>query len=225
MRKPLVSVIVATRNGEKFLRPALESLFAQDYSPIDAILVDDGSDDGTPEIASSFQSLRYIRQENRGLAEAHNAGIAAARGDFIAFLDDDDVLPPNKVSVQVNHLVEHPNLGCVMGRQEWINPPPWLTRDAVYGDLDGIPPGSAMIRREVLRQLGGFDSSYRCGDDMDLLVRMRERGVKMEVLPQVVLYRRYTGENMTAPSNRPVKNPLLRSLKGKLDRDRTESST
>ena len=56
MRKPLVSVIVATRNGEKFLRPALESLFAQDYSPIEAILVDDGSDDGTPEIASSFQS-------------------------------------------------------------------------------------------------------------------------------------------------------------------------
>jgi len=223
MMKPLVSVIVATWNGEEFLRHALESLFAQDYEPIEAILVDDGSEDGTPGIAESFPDLRYIRQENRGLAAAHNTGINAAQGEFIAFLDDDDVLPPNKVRLQAEYLVSHPEVGCVMGRQEWINPPSWLTRDAVYGDLDGIPPGSAMIRREVLRELGGFDSSFRWGEDMDLLVRMRERGVAMYVLPEIVLHRRFTGSNMTAPENRPVKNPLLQSLKAKLDRDRTES--
>ena len=224
MTKPLVSVIVATWNGEEFLRPALESLFAQDYEPIEAILVDDGSEDATPRIARSFTSLRYIRQENRGLAAAHNTGINAARGEYIAFLDDDDVLPPNKVSLQAEYLLSHPEVGCVMGRQEWIDPPPWLTRDAVYGDLDGIPPGSAMIRRDVLQQLGGFDTSFRWGEDMDLLVRMREQGVVMFVLPEIVLSRRFTGSNMTAPENRPVKNPLLKSLKAKLERERTGSS-
>jgi glycosyltransferase involved in cell wall biosynthesis len=222
--KPLVSVIIATFNGEEFLRPALESLFAQDYEPIEAILIDDGSEDGTPEIAQSFPGLRYIRQENQGLAAAHNAGIRAARGEFIAFLDDDDVVPPSKISLQAEYLRAHPEVGCVMGRQEWINPPPWLTRDAVYGDLDGIPPGSAMIRRDVLDQLGGFDASFRWGEDMDLLVRMREHGVTMFVLPEIVLHRRFTGSNMTAPENRPVKNPLLMSLKAKLERERSEGS-
>jgi glycosyltransferase involved in cell wall biosynthesis len=224
MERPLVSVVMASCNGEPFLRPALESLFGQDYEPIEAILVDDGSQDSTPGIAQSFDGLRYIRQANVGLAAAHNTGIAAANGDFIAFLDDDDVLPPDKVRLQVDYLQANPNVGCVMGRQEWINPPPWLTRDAVYGDLDGIPPGSAMIRRSVLADLGGFDPSFRWGEDMDLLVRMRERDVEIAVLPEIVLYRRFTGSNMTAPPNRPAKNPLLRSLKAKLERERAGES-
>src|SRR5439155_18200427 len=217
---PLVSVVLASWNGETFLRTALESLFAQDYEPIEAILVDDGSEDGTPEIAKSFPGLRYIRQSNEGLAAAHNTGIGASTGSLIAFLDDDDVLPPTKVGVQARYLTEHPEVGCVLGRQEWINPPSWLTRDAVYGDLDGIAPGTAMIRRDVLEQLGGFDPSFRWGEDMDLLVRMREHDVELVVLPEVVLHRRFTGSNMTAPTNRPERNPLLKSLKAKLDRER-----
>ena len=101
----------------------------------------------------------------------------------------------------------------------------WLTRDAVYGDLDGIAPGTAMIRRDVLEQLGGFDPSFRWGEDMDLLVRMREHDVELVVLPEVVLHRRFTGSNMTAPTNRPERNPLLKSLKAKLDRERGGSVT
>jgi glycosyltransferase involved in cell wall biosynthesis len=220
MDNPLVSVVMASWNGEEFLRPALESLFAQDYEPIEAILVDDGSEDGTPEIARSFPNLRYIHQSNAGLAAAHNTGITASTGELIAFLDDDDVLPPTKVNVQARYLIEHPDVGCVLGRQEWINPPAWLTRDAVYGDLDGIAPGTAMIRRDVLERLGGFDPAFRWGEDMDLLVRMREQEVQLVVLPDVVLQRRFTGSNMTAPTNRPERNPLLKSLKAKLDRER-----
>lgn len=220
MERPLVSIVIASWNGEAFLRPALESLFAQDYEPIEAILVDDGSTDGTARIARSFERLRYIRQPNLGLAAAHNTGIGASNGEFIGFLDDDDLLPANKVSMQVAFLEANPGVGCVMGRQEWINPPPWLTRDAVYGDLDGIPPGSALIRRRVLAELGGFDPSFRWGEDMDLLVRMREQNVEIAVLPEIVLHRRFTGTNMTAPTNRPANNPLLRSLKAKLERER-----
>jgi glycosyltransferase involved in cell wall biosynthesis len=223
VQSPLVSIVVASHNGERYLRPALESLFAQDYRPLEAILVDDGSEDGTGSIARSFEELVFIRQPNQGLAAAHNAGIQAASGEFIGFLDDDDVLPPDKVRKQVDYLLANPSVGCVLGRQEWINPPAWLTPDAVYGDLDGIPPGSALIRRDVLEHLGGFDPTFVWGEDMDLLVRMREQGVEIAVLPEIVLHRRYTGTNMTAPPNRPESNPLLRSLREKLDRERTRA--
>ena len=79
--------------GERFLAETLESLFAQDFESFEAVFVDDGSEDRTGEIARSFP-LRYVRQENQGLPAARNAGLDVARGRLIAFLDDDDILPP-----------------------------------------------------------------------------------------------------------------------------------
>jgi glycosyltransferase involved in cell wall biosynthesis len=223
MSGPLVSVIVAVYNGARFLRPALESLLAQNYEPFETVFVDDGSEDETAEIAQSFPGIRYIRQTNQGLAAARNAGLELARGEFLAFLDADDLLPPNKLSVQVGYLCQHPEVGCVLGRQEIIleegvEPPSWLSRDLLYGDVGGIPLGSAMIRRSILENLGGFDPSYLYAEDRDLFVRMRERGVEVAVLPDRVLYRRLHGSNMNF--NRPSNHPLLRSLKAKLDRSR-----
>ena len=227
---PLVSVIVAVHNGERFLRPALESLFAQDHEPFEVVFVDDGSHDGSADIAREFPDLRYVYQENQGLAAARNAGLRLARGELVAYLDDDDLLPPHKLSRQVRYLVENPDVGCVLGRQEvmlepGVEPPEWLTRDAIYGDLDGIPLVSAMIRAEVLRSLGGFDESYRFAEDRDLFVRLRESGVRIEVIPEVLLYRRFHGENMNFRQRPTDHHPLLRSLKAKLDRQRAATAS
>ena len=202
MKGPLVSVLVAAYNAERYLGAALESLFAQDYEPLEAIVIDDGSEDGTEAVARSFPGVEYLRQENSGPAAARNNGLSRAQGEFVAILDSDDLLPPNKLSVQVGHLVEHPDVDCVLGRQEWIDPPPWLTRDVVYGELDGIPLPSAVFRKQSLDEIGGFDPTYRTGEDMDLLVRLREHG-----------------GNLTHVG-RPAKDPILRSLKAKLDRER-----
>lgn len=224
MTKPLVTVIVAAFNGETYLRETLDSLFAQDFGAYEVVFVDDGSEDGTAEIARSFP-LRYIRQPNQGLPAARNAGLAVAQGDFIAFLDDDDLLPPNKLRVQARHLLENPDTGCVLGRCEWLFEgiePPNLKRDPIYGELGGIQFVTAMIRRNVLEGLGGFDPTYRYAEDRDLFVRLREHGVKIEVLPHVVLHKRLHGSNMTL--NPPESHPLLRSLKGKLDRERSARS-
>lgn len=223
--RPLVSVITAVYNGERYLGEALESLFAQDYEPFESIVVDDGSEDRTPEIAKAFP-VEYHRQENQGAAAARNAGIALARGELIAYLDSDDLLPPSKLSVQSAYLAEHPNIGCVLGRQEimlqGVEPPEWLTRDAIYGDLDGIPLVSAMVRKRVLDDLGGFDPTFGFAEDRDLFIRMRERGVEISVLPEIMVYRRFHGEN-TNFTRRPAKHPILRSLKGKLDRERAKA--
>lgn len=220
--RPLVSVITAVYNGEQYLREALESLFAQDYTDFESIVVDDGSTDGSAEIAQSFPVV-YHRQHNQGAAAARNAGITLARGELVAYLDSDDLLPPNKLSVQVGYLTEHPEIGCVLGRQEimlqGVEAPDWLTRDAVYGDLDGIPLVSAMVRKSILDRVGGFDPSFGFAEDRDLFIRLREQGVAIEVLPEVLVHRRFHGEN-TNFTRRPEKHPILRSLKGKLDRER-----
>lgn len=222
MRGPLVSVIVAVYNAERFLGATLESIFAQDYTPIEVIVVDDGSEDRSADVARSFEQVRLLRQANAGPAAARNAGIDHAKGEFVAVVDADDLVSPDKLNVQISYLLDHPHLSCVLARQEWIDPPTWLRRDAVYGELGGIPLPTAVFRTATLRELGGYDPTFRTGEDMDLLIRMRERGLEIAVLPNVLLRRRFHGDNLSVRVG-PSEN-RLRSLKAKLDRTRASSS-
>jgi glycosyltransferase involved in cell wall biosynthesis len=219
--RPLVSAIMPVFNGEQFLDASLESVLAQDYEPLEIVVCDDGSTDRTAEILASFSSITVVRQARGGAAAARNTAVAASTGEFVAFFDADDLWPANRVSLQAQHLLDHPEIACVLGRQEWMNPPSWLTPDAVYGDLDGIPLLSAMIRRGVFDDLGGFDVSFRVAEDTDLLIRMRERGVELAILPEIVLYRRFHGANLTADHSSP--SSLVRSLRQKLERERRSS--
>lgn len=216
-QSPLVSIIVPAYNAAAHLREALESVFAQDWRPFEVILVDDGSTDETRAIAQSFPEVRYIWQENAGASAARNSALAASVGDFVANFDADDVLPANRLSLQATYLVQHSEIGCVLGRQEWINPPEWFTRDSVYGDVDGIPLSSAMFRRDVLISLGGYDTAFSVGEDTDVLIRMRERGIDYAIVPDIVLFRRYHDGSAAA------RNPhaqLIQSLRAKLDRQK-----
>jgi GT2 family glycosyltransferase len=111
----------------------------------------------------------------------------------------------------------------VLGRQEWIEPPPWDTRDPVYGDLDGIPFNSLMLRRSAFEEVGGFDESFIHGEDRDLLFRLRERGIGIEVIPEVVVFRRFHGDNLTLSA--PSTSPMLRSLRQKLERERAREGS
>jgi glycosyltransferase involved in cell wall biosynthesis len=219
----MVSVVITSYNGERFLRETLESVFTQDYEPFEVVFVDDGSSDGTAEIAQSFP-LRYHYQANAGLPAARNAGVALATGDLIAFVDDDDLWPRTKLSVQANYLSNHPDVGCVLGRNEWIVEEgvdaPKLVRDPIFDELGGIQLVTMMIRRSAFERLGGFDPTYLYAEDRDLFVRMREHGIEYAVLPDLVLHKRLHGANMTM--NQPESHPLLRSLKEKLDRSRSE---
>jgi alpha-1,6-rhamnosyltransferase len=219
-KPPLVSVIMAAFNAEAYIREALESALAQDWTPFEVVVVDDGSQDSTGDIVRSFPNLRYVLQENAGPSAARNTAVAHARGDLIANFDSDDVLPPSRLRLQATYLTEHPEVGAVFGRQEWLNAPPWMARDSVYGDVDGIPLSSAMFRRGVLLELGGYDTSFTHGEDMDLLIRMRERGIGYHVLPEVVLYRRFHEASLTGGHS--PHTPLLRSLRAKLEREHAQ---
>jgi glycosyltransferase involved in cell wall biosynthesis len=205
-------------NAEEFLTEALESVFAQDYSPLEVLVVDDGSQDRSAEIARSYAGIRYFEQQNQGASAARNLALAHARGEYIAFVDADDVVPPTKLSLQVSYLVEHPEVACVMGRQHWMQEPPGAARDAVWGDLEGIPLLSMVIRKSVLDEVGEFKEAPH--EDMDLLVRLRAAGHKYFVLPEIVLHRRYHGKNLFAGQGL---GPILpSSLKAKLDQERAK---
>jgi glycosyltransferase involved in cell wall biosynthesis len=213
---PLVSVIMPAYNAAENIGEALGSVLAQDWQPLEVVVVDDGSTDETGEIVRSFSDVVYVRQENQGPSAARNAAAAASSGAFIANFDSDDLLPPTRIGAQVRHLIAHRELGAVFGRQEWLNAPSWMARDSVYGDVDGIPLSSVMFRRDVFFTLGGYDTSFVHGEDMDLLVRMREHGIEYEVIPEVVLFRRYDPGSLTG--GLASREPLLRSLRAKLER-------
>ena len=213
---PLVSVIMAAYNAADHISEALESALAQKWSPLEVVVVDDGSTDGTAEIVRSYPDVVYVHQENSGPSAARNAAVERSRGKFVANFDSDDLLPPTRVGDQVSFLLDHPEVGAVFGRQEWMNAPEWMARDSVYGDVDGIPLSSVMFRRAIFFEIGGYDTTFVHGEDMDLLVRMREHGIEYHVIPEVVLYRRYQPSSLTG--GRAPHEPLLRSLRAKLAR-------
>jgi glycosyltransferase involved in cell wall biosynthesis len=186
--KPLVSVIIPTHNRSARLKDALESAQAQvgvgQVFDVEIIVVDDASSDGTPELVQRYPAVRYLRHPtNRGGAAARNTGIEASRGSFVAFLDDDDVWLPQKLTVQVPVLQAHPEAGGVYShiRIEFddhacIWPEPSYTpggsvfRDLLLGNF--MNTLSVLIRREAFAKAGYFDEQLTSSQDYDMLLRL-----------------------------------------------------
>lgn len=184
MANNIVSVIIPCYNGTRFLPETIESVLAQTYQHFEIIVVNDGSIDTTEEIAIRYPGVRYIRQENQGVAIARNTGLSESQGAYLVFLDQDDRLLPNALEVGVNCLKTHPECAFVYGRSTKIKAdgsplpgqPQQKTQIANYhAQLSGsslVPPAAAIFRRTVLESIGGFDSSFVPADDYDLYLRI-----------------------------------------------------
>jgi glycosyltransferase involved in cell wall biosynthesis len=201
MTGPLVSVVVPVYNGERYLGEALDSILAQDYDPFEVIVVDDGSDDGGAELARA-RDVRVLVQANGGPAAARNAGIAASRGSFVAFLDQDDLWVPGKLAKQIEMLVRRPDLGFVFAHMEiFLEPgaawPAWAATTRPNASTPGYTPGTMMTRRELYTTLGGFDTRYRSISDAEWLLRARRAGIEDEVMPDVLLRYRIHHSNQS----------------------------
>jgi glycosyltransferase involved in cell wall biosynthesis len=226
MDKPLASIIVPVYNGERYLADALDSIFAQDYRPFEVIVIDDGSDDSTADIARSYKEVRYIYQTNQGHAMAKNVGISAAHGEFIAFLDADDLWAPNKLSVQVAYLLNHPLVGYTIAKQQiFLEPgaslPPWLQKDFSLQAHTAYIPGTLVARRNVLDQVGNFDCDYRHSNDSDWFFRAKDAGVLMGVVSETLLFRRFHGSNLSYET-KAMQSERLKVLKSSIDRQRDQ---
>jgi glycosyltransferase involved in cell wall biosynthesis len=198
---PLISVMIGVYNAEPYLAEAIESVLAQDYVPLELIVVDDGSNDGSAEVAKSFPQVNYLFQENAGNGAARNRAVGAATGDLFAFVDADDRFTPGKLTLQKAALDSDPALDMVFGHvREFLSPElDEETRNALRPPAPEPMPWTApnlmLIRRESFLRVGPFSTTFRVGVTVDWFARASEAGLRYVVLPEVVLERRLHTQN------------------------------
>jgi glycosyltransferase involved in cell wall biosynthesis len=227
MQPALVSCVVPVYNGELYLGEALESVLAQTYRPIEVIVVDDGSTDDTADVIASYGDRVWsARLPNSGTPAARNLGLSLARGEFVAFLDADDLWHPEKLARQMARFQARPELDmCVTHAQNfWI---PELSEEAARYQgrrftqpLPGYVLQTLLVRRRFFDVVGPLDISLRLGDDNDWFLRAYDQGATVELLPEVLLYRRLHHANLTRRTIDQAPEALLRVVKKTLDRRR-----
>jgi glycosyltransferase involved in cell wall biosynthesis len=218
MSGPLVSVIVAVKDGERFLAAAIRSILEQSYRSFEIIVVDGHSVDRTAAIAQSFSAVRYLRQVNRGVADGYNTGLAAARGELIAFLSHDDLWAPDKLQMQVEHLLLDPTLQYVVARVKFLLEPgfpvpPRFRRELLEGDHVGYIMETLLARRSLFDTIGKFDPELTSADDVDWFARAKDRNIPGAVIPKVLVYKRVHNANTSLQfSNHNLLATLRRSI-------------
>lgn len=207
-QQPLVSVVIATYNMGQYLPQAIDSILAQQWENLEVVVVDDGSEDDTPQVMERYQNngrINYIRNENQGQPKAKNCGVNAAKGEFIAFCDADDLWEPNKLTVQMP-LFSNPNVGVVYSEvsnidennQRYQQPPAYtryrgiVTEQLLYKNF--VPFGTAIIRRACVEQCGAFDEQFRMGIDWDLWLRYSLHWQFDYTPERTYVYREWSGQ-------------------------------
>lgn len=225
MTGPLVSVIIPVSNGERYLAEAIDSVLAQTWRPIELIVLDDGSTDGSAAIARRYASpVRYCYQPNAGLASARNEGVLLAHGDFIAYLDSDDIWVPDKLTRQMAVFSENRTLDIVFGHIQQFRSPklPLVTASGIHVNgtpMPGYSAGAMLIKRGSFFHVGLFDKVWRIGEFVDWYLRAMEKGMRSFLLPDVVMWRRIHSDNMGIRDRRHRKD-YLHILKSALERRR-----
>jgi glycosyltransferase involved in cell wall biosynthesis len=227
--RPLVSVIIPVYNGEAFLAEAVESIQRQDYHPLEIIIVDDGSTDGTATVASRFKEhVRYIYQSNSWPAAARNRGLRMANGEVIGFLDADDLWTEKKLELQLGRMAKDQSVDIIIGLQLFVKVDGVVdgkhTFEKLLDPLVNLNLGSALFRRAVFDRVGFFDETLYYCDDWDWFMRARELGVPMVIHQDVTLVQRRHESNMT--NNTVLGNRyMMQMLKKSLDRRRRKDDS
>lgn len=179
--EPLVSAIITTFNRRAFLREALASVLSQDYRNIEIIIIDDGSNDRSFQEAKGLP-VRYAWKENGGISSARNLGIALAQGNYIAFLDCDDLWKKNKLSIQIRALANS-DVPLVYTNETWIRNGKHLNQKKRHTKYSGsiypyclplciISPSSALIEKRLFDEVGQFDEAMPVCEDYDMWLRI-----------------------------------------------------
>ena len=227
MNRPLVSIVMPVFNGARYIGDALQSAFAQKYRPIEVIVVDDGSTDITAEVVRSFTEVIYMYQSNQGVAAARNKGISVARGEFIAFLDADDLWTPNKLTLQIDWLLEHTHVGYVAAKfrnflEKGVERPRWIKEEQLSEEqVGGVP--NLVVRRSVFEKIGSFDAVCRSGSDLDWVLRAKDAGIRGAALPHILLYRRIHDSNVSHQWQ-GSRTLLMKSLRASVNRQRIQNN-
>jgi glycosyltransferase involved in cell wall biosynthesis len=227
---PLVSVMLPAYNAGNYLAEAIDSVLAQTHRPLELIVVDDGSEDDTADIARGYgDRITFLQQQRQGNGGARNTAVAHAQGEYLAFLDADDRFPPERLERELRALQAEPELEAVFGHvREFVTPnldpevralmrPP--REDAAW-----ISPTLMLIRREALFRVGMFDIALNVGATVDWCVRALDAGLRYRMLPEIVLERRLHGAN-NGIREAHTRSDYAHVLKASLDRRRRGAQT
>jgi len=187
---PKISVIIPTYNRDRFIKEAIDSVLIQDFQDYEIIVIDDGSTDNTKEIVKSLKNkkIRYFFQKNQGRSKARNRAIKLARGQYLAFLDSDDVFLPGKLTKQVKCLDEHPKIGMVYASALTMDENGRKLRKKyratssglIYKEVAFTIPlliilPTVMVRKGIIDRMGGFDERMHSFEDVDLWRRLSKK--------------------------------------------------
>ena len=182
-----ISVIIPTYNRKHTLRRAIQSVEQQSLPPLEIIVVDDGSSDGTKEwIKKKYPHIKYIYQKNSGVSSARNKGIKISNGNWIALLDSDDEWLPNKIYKQTSEILSNSNVKVLHSNEIWIRNGVrvnQMKKHKKYGgyifekclDMCRISPSSVIIKKDVFNDIGTFNESLRVCEDYDLWLRITSK--------------------------------------------------
>lgn len=203
-----VSVIIPAYNAEKFVSAAIDSVLAQTCPAVECIVIDDGSTDRTAEIVKAYgERVRYVHQPNSGRSAARNRGISLASSEYLAFLDADDFLSPEKLQQQMVFLQTHPECDAVYSRIAYFEqgrenslysvrratPTGDILQELLFGNF--ITVHAPLFRKNVVEQIGGYDPSLSRYEDWDFFLRLAISGVRFGFLDQCLAFVRVHGEN------------------------------
>ena len=233
MDHPLISVIIPVYNGEPYLAAAIESALAQTWNPIEIIVIDDGSTDGSAGVAKGFvPSVKYELQRHAGPGAARNRGVALAQGDYFAFLDADDLWPREKLEFQMAAFNASAPPEAVFGYVEQFVSPDLSPDDAAKMDCPpgATParlPGTMLIKRQTFKEAGWFSNKLRVGEFVEWYARATEIPINDIMIPKVVLRRRIHATN-SGILHRDARSDYVRVVKAAIDRrrrSRTENAS
>lgn len=227
MSTPAISVVIPVYNGADYLRATIASVCAQTLTPREIILVDDGSTDSTEQIGRTQPGVRYIRQARAGAGAARNHGVAIATGEFIAFIDADDLWQPQKLFLQARALQTQPAPDFIFS---WIEE--FITPDLAPAEAEKLQPRlepltgpsciTLLIKKHLFIQTGGFPRDLQLGEFIAWYGLCLDQGLKPLVLPQVLARRRLHANNQ-GRSNHHHRSQFAWIAKQALERKRHSS--
>jgi glycosyltransferase involved in cell wall biosynthesis len=184
---PLVSVIIPTHNRAALVAEALASVKAQTYRDFEIVVVDDGGTDGTAAALAEWREVKVLRHPHRrGVSAARNSGIAAARGQWLAFLDSDDFWLPDKLARQMDYLTTRPQVRLCQTDETWVRRGVRVNKPLSHRKVAGriflsslercmISPSAAVVHRRLFQDHGAFDETLPAAEDYDLWLRLTWR--------------------------------------------------
>lgn len=221
----LVSVVIPAHNSERHIIPTLDSILAQKHRPLEILVVNDGSSDGTAATVQGYApEIRLIQKSQQGHPAARNTGIRAARGEYLAFLDHDDLWSADKLESQLVSFRQNPTLDLVFGYIQNFFSPELTGAErariaAPFHPLPGLLQGSMLARRTSFDRVGLFCEERGLGDFLDWYGRAMIAGMSIEILPQTVVYRRIHANNYQR-KHHEQRRDYLAAVKELLDRRR-----